>query len=151
MQVKTAGRLRERRGWCGRSLSFWLLWLFYAFFSLAGWVRLLDTVADWYWLTFSGIFPGPLYLAITGAMWGLVGLVALIWFWLRRSLARGVGFLAAVFFALTYWLDRLLFRSGAGGGSNTLFALTLTVLLLGFTWGALRPLDDLRDLQKRLF
>ncbi len=149
VRLQTSSRLEGRQGWRARPLIFWVLWFGYAFFSLAGWVRLFDTVVDWYWLSFAGIHPGPLYLAITGLLWGTAGLVPLIWMWQRWPWARAAALIVALFFALTYWLDRLLFRTAFGSGGNALFALLITALALAYVYAALRPLDELRALWKR--
>jgi hypothetical protein len=134
---------------CWVSLPRWFLWFGFALFALFGWVRMLYAILDWYWLDFSGIRPGPLYLVITGGLWGLVALAALIWIVLRRPWYRLVGLGAALFLALTYWIDRLFISTSPGGSSNTLFAALLTLLLLAYVALVLRPFTELRFLLHR--
>jgi hypothetical protein len=123
-----------RRRW-----SLTVLLAAFLLFSLAGWVRMLSSIERWYWLNFAGVAPGPLYLAITGGLWGVTGLAALAWVGLRRQGWRLAGSAAALFMALTYWADRLLFMDRGGSLPNEVFAGVLTVLGLGFALVTLRP------------
>ena len=93
--------------------------------------------------------PGPLYLAITGGLWGIVALAALLWIVLRRPWYRLVGISAALFFAITYWIDRLFISTHPGGAGNTPFAILLTLILLAYVALVLRPLSDLRTLRRQ--
>ena len=127
----------------------WILFFGYALFSLAGWVRMIATVVDWHWYVLAGVWPGPLYLAITGGLWGLAGMTAVIWLWLRRPWARTASFIVALFFALTFWGDRLLVVSLNSYGSNDLFAAVLTLLGLIFALRVLRPLNEFRSIFKK--
>lgn len=124
---------------CWISLQRWVLWAGFAYIAIAGWVRLVSAIADWYWLNFAGVTPGPLYLAITGGLWGIVALVALVWMVLRRPWHRLAGASAALFFALTYWIDRLFVSTYPGGAGNTPFAIFLTLFLLACVFLILRP------------
>ncbi len=127
-------------------MLYWVLILGLVYLTIAGWVRMGYAIQSWYWLNFSGIHPGPLYLAISGGLWGLVGLIAVIWVILRRPGYRLLGMGAAVFFALTYWIDRLFIVTDPGGIRNNLFAALFTLLLLAFAILVLRPFAGLRSL-----
>jgi len=113
-------------------------------FAAAGWMRMIDSIADWYWLTLAGVSPGPLYLALTGALWGLVGGIALVWLVFRLPRLRLVSFSAAVLFAVSYWADRLFVRNPETA-SNDVFAGVFTVILLGFAFWAIRPDKALKE------
>ncbi len=126
-----------------------LAWLLLVLFSAAGWLRMIDSLADWQWLNLAGVQPGPLYLVISGALWGLVGLAAALWMLFRRPWGRMAGLSAAVVIALTYWLDRLLFDRAPGSQSNIGFALLMTVQLLLVVILGLRPFAELRALLRR--
>ncbi len=122
-----------------------VVWYAIAVLSLAGWLRLWLSVVNWYWLAnVAGVFPGPFYLAVTGALWGLVGLATLLWVLLRRCRRVLVTFSAILFFALTYWLDRLFFAQVGGVGENVTFAVGITLLGLLYCCWALLPLPKLR-------
>lgn len=113
-------------------------------FTAAGWLRMIDSIADWYWLTLAGVSPGPLYLALTGALWGLVGGFALVWLLFRLPRRRLVSFSAAVLFAASYWADRLLIRNPETA-TNDSFASIFTVILLCFAFWAIRPDKALQE------
>jgi len=136
----------QARSSCWTSLLNWVLYLGFAFFGLSGWVRMGYAIQNWYWLIFSGIQPGPLYMIVSGALWGLVGFAALAWMIFRRQWYRLVGLGAALFFAFTYWIDRLFIATGPGSSSNTPFAALMTILLLVYVALVLRPMSELRTL-----
>jgi len=125
---------------------FWVLWLGYLYICVSGWMRMVTSITDWYWLNQAGLTPGPLYLAITGAVWGLVGLAALAWLLIGWPWSRLAGTAAALVFALTYWLDRLLV---AEDPQNLVFAAGFTLILLLFVVVELKPLPELRALFKK--
>lgn len=126
--------------------GFWVLWLGYLYLCVSGWMRMVTSIIDWYWLNQAGVTPGPLYLAITGAGWGLVGLAALLWLLFGWPWSRLAGTAAALVFALTYWMDRLWV---AEGPQNLVFTAGFTLILLCFVVGELKPMPELRALFKK--
>ena len=132
-----------------RSISLWALWAGFALISLLGWMRMVDSIQDWYWLNVAGVDPGPLYLAVTGGLWGLVGLLALIWMLLDRPWSRLVGLAAALLFALTYWIDQLFIANRDSAGANLPFAALFTLLCLLYAVLTLRPLPEVRAIMRR--
>lgn len=127
MTRATFSGLRQKRG-----LRDWMFILGMAAFSAAGWMRLVDTLNDWYWLDqVAAVTPGPVYLAITGGLWGVAALAAIIWVFLRLSRWRSGGLAMAVFLAATYWADRLLLTRTEDGFTNVTFSALLTILGLG--------------------
>lgn len=128
------------------NLTFWVMWLGYLYVCASGWMRVLDAITDWYWLNLAGVTPGPLYLVISGAAWGLAGLAALLWLFFQWPWHRLVGLGAALFFALTYWLDRLFV---AQNPQNLAFAAGFTLILLLYVFGVTRPEPELRQLIKK--
>ena len=123
----------------GRPFWTWVVFFGYALISIAGWVRMIGALVDWDWLSFAGVWPGPLYLAATGGLWGVAGMAAVIWLWLRREWARKAAFGVALFLAITFWADRLLTTSLNPYGNNNLFAAIMTLLGLVFVWIVLQP------------
>jgi hypothetical protein len=134
----------------GPPIFTWVLFFGFAYFSIAGWMRLIDAVVDWAWLSYAGVWPGPLYLALTGGLWGIAGALAVIWLWLRRPWVRLACLGAALFLALSYWLDQWLVSSLNRGGNNLPFALGITLAGLGYTVLVLPPWNDLKGLWNRL-
>ena len=131
------------------SCLFWLVWLAFALVTVSGWLRMIHAIRNWHWLTFAEIWPGPLYLAVTGGLWGMVGLVVVLFLFLRWPWSRLAAFGAALLFALTFWADRLLFSRAPGSQSNALFALLVTLLSMGAALLILRPWDELKILLAR--
>jgi len=107
------------------------------------------TINNWYWLGFASVLPGPLYLAITGGLWGAVGLFAAIWIWQGRAWGRLVGFCAVTFFVISYWIDRLFFAIAPETGVNTPFSLLVTFLVVLVSLLILRPFTALRRPARR--
>lgn len=91
-------------------------------------LRFVVSLQQWKFLT--DILPiSPVYLATTGLIWALVGLVLALGLWAgRRWSVAGTG-LASLVYSLYYWLDHL-FVVAEGMGRNWLFALALNLILL---------------------
>ena len=121
-----------------RRFHFWMTWLSFALLSAAGWMRMVDSITDRYWLNLAGVAPGPGYLAITGALWGLAGLAAAVWLLVRPTSGRAAASIIALGVALSYWIDRLFIDQAPLAGSNAPFALLLTLLWLAAVAIALR-------------
>ncbi len=93
-------------------------------------VRLYTAIA---WSgTLKTYMPGLLvaYIAVTGAIWMLMGCFVLWAFWRRIRYSRWIILAAAVVYALWAWADRLLVQSGSH--ANWQFALIGTLVLLAY-------------------
>jgi len=122
-----------------RSIGFWLLIIAFALLALSGWQRVAASLAAAYWLTQAGANPGPLYLTISGALWGVVGLLAAGWLFFYGRAYRWVVLGVALLMFFTYWADRLLVSRADGLGANIGFAILASLFGLGFTAFVLRP------------
>lgn len=71
------------------------------------------------------------YVAITGAIWMLLGCFVLWSFWRRIRYSRWIFLAAAFVYALWAWADRLLIQPGSH--ANWQFALIGTLVLLAYT------------------
>jgi hypothetical protein len=111
------------------------------YLMLMGWSRLILALMDRGLLDELGIYPGALILAAGGAAWGLAGAAAAILLFVPRRWARAAVVAVGLFFALSYWADRLLFVRAAQVQANWPFALFLTLVLLVFS-GSLNYLFD---------
>jgi peptidoglycan/LPS O-acetylase OafA/YrhL len=74
--------------------------------------------------------PGPVYIAFTGAVWAVLGLVLLWGFWRRRAWAPGTLLGAALGYVAWTWFDRLLIQPQPG--SNWPFSLLVSAAALAF-------------------
>jgi len=115
---------------------FWLsvLAVLFLFLAAAGWLRLVEAWQFWDLLVKFAVKPGPLYLLLGGAVWGLIGLPVAVGLWLGRRWAIRAAWAAAVFYPLTYWLDRLLIDRAPEALTAWPFSLVVTLLWLGFVF-----------------
>jgi hypothetical protein len=123
-----------------RTLSLKALALGMLVLSLFGWLRLQQAIFEWGFLTQLGIQPGPLYQALGGALWGVLGLCAAVSLWYRLAWTVVTTETTAVVFAASYWLDRLAFSRSASSQTNLFFAIGLTVIGLIYTFGVMERL-----------
>ncbi len=114
---------------------FWLRLLALIFLVLAvmGWVRFEEAIRLWNLLISLGLLPGPLYLALTGALWGLIGVAPAVGLWFGYRWATLWSAAAALIYPLTYWIDRLWIAQRAEGFPNEVFALGVTVAWMVFS------------------
>jgi len=99
-------------------------------FSLDSWLRFQQAIANWAYLISLGADVLPLYLAVSGAVWSIVSLVAAVglWFYQRWAvIGTGVG---ALLFTVWYWLDRLFLTPAADGQANVWFVVGVNAILL---------------------
>lgn len=125
-----------------RSLGLWLVILGFALQALNGWERLSTARASWYWLEQAGADPGPAYLIVSGAVWGVVALLAVLWLLLLGRAYRWVGLGAAVALLIMFWVDRLFFSQGGGLGANLWFAVVASLVSVGLAALLLHPWQE---------
>ncbi len=130
----------------GRTFELWVLVLILLVGSLEGFLRLQAAIYTWSVLAGIGITPGPLYLAISGAIWGLALLVSAAGLFFRQRWAAWYTRIAAVALALAYWIDRLAFTRSAVAQANWPFMAGVTVFFLAFVFSVLSL-----DRQRRFF
>jgi hypothetical protein len=80
---------------------------------------------------------GPLYLALGGALWGLLALPAAWGLWAGKRWAPITSRLAALVLFLSFWFDRLVTAWVGSPPPNTVFVLVVSVFGMAFTFGAL--------------
>ncbi len=96
--IKKKKRAR-RRYW----ISAFLLMLY----ALVGWLRLQQTLLYWYYLLGLGLWPHPLYLAVSGGVIGAGYSLALIFHLVRfKYTARYIRFLG-ILLIIWIWIDRI--------------------------------------------
>jgi hypothetical protein len=123
-----------------RSLTLKALAVGMLVFSLFGWLRTQQAISNWGFLIQLGIQPGPLYLALGGALWGLLGLTAAASLWYRLAWTVVFTETTALVFAASYWLDRLALSRSAVSQTNLFFAIGLTAIGLIYTFGVVERL-----------
>ena len=110
-----------------------LLWMV---LSLSAWgaIRLF---AAWRWWDVLYEFKaslGPLYLSITGAIWGIAGVVLLWSIWSGKAWSRMAILASVLLWLAEYWIERLFFQVPR---ANLPFALILSALLLAVTFATI--------------
>jgi hypothetical protein len=111
--------------------------------AISAWnaLRLLEALLFWRILAEYRAEPGPLYVAASGALWLVCGVI-LIPGWLKgRTWAWPAGCAFAPGYALWYWLDRLLAQ---GPRPSWPFALGLSLALLALAGFSLLSRPTLR-------
>ena len=103
-----------------------LLWLV---LSLSAWggLRLVTAIRWWDTLLEFVPAPGPLYIAISGGIGLLSGMLLLWGIWQANAWIRYALLGTGVIFIAWYWGDRLIFRSS---NANWPFALLASIILL---------------------
>jgi hypothetical protein len=102
-----------------------------------GFLRFQQTLRYWDLLLRMQAEPGPVYMAVSGLLWGLVGIFTAGVLWLGRPWAARAGRIAAVVIAGSYWGERLLLYRSPASQANALFAALITVVLVAFAFGVL--------------
>jgi len=96
-------------------------------------IRFTHALQQWDFL--AGLLTvSPLYLALSGLVWLVVGLVVAWALWLGCRWAPRAAIAACLAFSLYYWLDRLLLAVGKAGYNWLFSALTNLFLLVIVGW-----------------
>jgi hypothetical protein len=137
--IKKKKRAR-RRYW----ISAFLLMLY----ALVGWLRLQQTLLYWYYFLGLGLWPHPLYLAVSGGVIGAGYSLALIFHLVRfKYTARYIRFLG-ILLVIWIWIDRI----WIGMRDAFLFLLPITILITGCTIGLdlllVRKIDYIKKSQE---
>ena len=95
-----------------------------------GWTRMVQSILNWSWLVDLEITPGPLYLAIYGALQGCLALISAAGLWSGKSWAYPFSRTAVMLLFLMYWLERILFTRSPTGWTNLPFSIAASLVLL---------------------
>lgn len=99
-------------------------------------IRLIEAIRMW---DFLAILPGvsPLYIALTGLFWVLVGFPLAWGLWRGHPQAPLATHILVLVYALYYWFDRIFIAQTVNATSNWLFAVIVTVVMILLTFWAL--------------
>ena len=98
--------------------------------SLNGWLRLQQAIYYWSILEQLKLYPSALYLAISGGLMGLSGLVVGLMIWFHQTLADWAALAIAVVWLGVTWLERLALAATPAASVNWPFMLGFTILVL---------------------
>ena len=86
---------------------YWISAFFLFLYALIGWLRLQQTLLYWYYFLELGLWPHPLYFAVSGGIIGAGYSLALIFHFARfKYTARYIRFLG-IFLIIWIWVDRI--------------------------------------------
>jgi hypothetical protein len=122
-------------------------------FSALCWMRVGQALIDAKLIAQFTLAPLPLYWVITGALWGILGIIALVFLWLRYTWSLWLISISAALFTTWYWVDRAFIQINPGRWSNWLFILILNLLILIFIYSTIAYLhpDRLQTDDKESF
>ncbi len=107
-----------------------LLCLVYAGWVVFGWIRVQQAVQNWSLETsLLGQFF-PFYSVVSGVAWGLAGAPAIAGLWMRLKWARPAAWAAAIFYPLTFWVEKILVLQSPTKLTNWPFDAGVTMIWL---------------------
>jgi hypothetical protein len=92
--------------------------------------RLYLTIDQWEYLTTSSSVVSPRYLAITGLIWGIVGISIVYGLWFRKRWAPILTRITSLIYLLYYWFDRLFLSKDPLKASSQPFAIGASVVII---------------------
>jgi hypothetical protein len=113
----------------------WILILGFLLAGVYGWLRFQQSLILWDTLILIEVWPGPVYLAISGAVWAMITTAIGFGMLLRQFWAWHAARYAVVFLAAWFWVDRLALTQSEAARTNLPFMALLTVLVVVFTFG----------------
>jgi hypothetical protein len=112
----------------GLAITFWLV------LALLGGLRLWQSLALQPWLLEIKLYPGSLYLALTGAAQMLVAFLALAALFAHRQSAGLMVRLLAALWMLGFWIDRIWVASSPAVRVNDAFVAVFLAFWLLIIW-----------------
>jgi hypothetical protein len=116
-----------------RPLSVTFLALGVLSFAIIHLGRFALALAEWSFLASLPLTVSPIYLAATGLIWGIAGLVLYPGLWFGKRWAKKSVFFAVLVYGLYYWLEQLVIMDSPLRKVNWPFQITATVLILTYT------------------
>jgi hypothetical protein len=110
---------------------YWISAFFLLLYALVGWLRLQQTLLYWYYFLELGLWPHPLYFAVSGSTIGIGYSLALTFHLSRfKNTARYIRFLG-IFLIIWIWIDRI----WIGMRDSFISLLPITIIITSWTIG----------------
>jgi len=110
---------------------YWISAFFLSLYALVGWMRLQQTLLYWYYFLELGLWPHPLYFAVSGGMIGSGYSLALIFHFTHFKYTARFIHLLGILLIIWIWVDRIWI--GIRDTFNSL--LPITIIVTGCTLG----------------
>lgn len=99
--------------------------------SMVNIFQFVQTIREWGFL--AALLPfSPLYLLLSGLIWGLTGLILFCGLWRGKSWATFFAFAGISLYLIYYWIDRLLLPAYEGRNFNWLFSVGMSIIILAY-------------------
>lgn len=112
-----------------RPFSVTLLTVLVFSFSVLYWLRFYEAIVFWSALKMRLSFPSPVYLVLTGLIWGVVGLIITWGLWIGSTWAPRATWISTTLFAINYWLDRLIIADRGTWVHRTVFMIGFWIIV----------------------
>jgi len=102
-------------------------------------IRLSQSLANWEFLSLLLPFH-PIYLAVTGLVWGALALLVALRLWQGKAWARGFSLFFIILNSGYFWVERIFLPGYPGRNTNWPFSIGLNLILILFSvWILNRP------------
>ncbi|HEY59580.1 MAG TPA: hypothetical protein G4N92_02670 [Anaerolineae bacterium] len=131
MEKKSQKPLSERI----RKGAHGLLSIFLLIFTGFGLLRLYGSLTLWEYLQEIGLRSSPLYLAITGGLWVITGVIGIFFHLSKRKWSIAYMRILSLVFSIWFWLDLWIFQPQDRRVHNWEFQLIFNILVLVLVFG----------------
>lgn len=125
-------RLNSFAQWLVRALTI----AFWAALAILGGLRLWQSLEQSPWLINVGVWPGPLYMTLSGAAQALLAIVALVIFCSKKTWGKWLVPGLALIWMLGFWVDRIWIAVSPAARVNDGFVAVFLALWLLIIWTA---------------
>ena len=118
-----------------------LLVAIFLLLSILGWVRLEQAIQNAAFIDQYASAGLPVYLGLSGLVWGLIGLPAVWGLWLGREWVAWAAWIAAAIYPILYWLNWLFAVRAPESRENWPFVAGLCIAWFLLVWWVLTRWD----------
>jgi hypothetical protein len=115
-----------------RPLLITLLCLVFVGLVCFGWLRFQQSLQNWSLEAALVNSRLPVYTTLSGALWGIAALPAIICLWLRARPAMTFSLFAVILYPLTFWIEKIFLKISPIRMVNWQFDAGLTMIWLLF-------------------
>lgn len=131
-----------------RSVPLKILVFGYLGVSVMGWLRVIQVINNWDWISSLGINVSLWYILISGVCLGIMGLLAGVGLWFCQAWAPALARAGVVLLTIWYWCDTLLLVQNDFSRANIPFMAALNGFCLFYVLICLALPDQKRYFKK---